>query len=235
MRCLSLAALLLTAVPWVSAQRMAANSAHIARTYLPGAPGAIRSVAPRAGFDTFRRFRGPNSLWSPFGIFTDSYPLSNSPSSAEAVPAFFLQALSGAEARESQPQAPSQSLLIELQGDRYVRVKTDESVAEPDLVSARVTAPVANKISVVRDKSPATRAELEPVTLLFRDGHNENVREYTIADGALYVRGDYYSDGYWIKKIELSALDLPATIKSNQLRGVNFAIPSAPNEVLTRP
>ena len=82
---------------------------------------------------------------------------------------------------------------------------------------------------------PAASPELIPVTLLFRDGHQEDIRDYTIADGIIYARGDFYNDGYWNKKIELSALDLRETVKSNQARGVRFALPNSPNEVITRP
>jgi hypothetical protein len=71
--------------------------------------------------------------------------------------------------------------------------------------------------------------------LFFRDGHSEEVRDYTIADGILYASGDYYTDGYWNKKINLSALDLARTLQSNAANHVNFVLPSSPNEVITRP
>ncbi len=74
-----------------------------------------------------------------------------------------------------------------------------------------------------------------PAVLVFRDGHREEVSEYTIADGALYTRTDYYTAGSWNRQIELSALNLPDTVKSNQSRGVRFQLPSSPNEVIVRP
>jgi hypothetical protein len=70
---------------------------------------------------------------------------------------------------------------------------------------------------------------------MFRDGHSEEVRDYTIADGVLYARGDYYTDGYWNKKIDLAALNLPQTREANADRSVKFVLPSSPNEVITRP
>jgi hypothetical protein len=76
---------------------------------------------------------------------------------------------------------------------------------------------------------------LPPATLIFRDGHSEEVRDYTIADGILYARGDYYSDGYWNKKIGLTALNIPETLQANATRNVKFVLPSSPNEVITRP
>jgi hypothetical protein len=71
--------------------------------------------------------------------------------------------------------------------------------------------------------------------LVFRDGHKEEVRDYSIADGVLYARGDFYTDGYWNKNISLSSLDVAQTLQANAERGVKFVLPSAPNEVITRP
>jgi hypothetical protein len=82
---------------------------------------------------------------------------------------------------------------------------------------------------------PRTQVELPPAVLVFRDGHKEEVRDYTIVDGILYARGDYYTDGYWNKKVQLTTLNLPETLKSNEERGLHFVLPNAPNEVVTRP
>jgi hypothetical protein len=79
--------------------------------------------------------------------------------------------------------------------------------------------------------APATTA---PAVLIFRDGHREEVRDYTIANGILYARGDYYVDGYWNKQISLASLDLPQTLQANASRKVKFDLPSSPNEVITR-
>ena len=77
--------------------------------------------------------------------------------------------------------------------------------------------------------------ELPPAVLIFRDGHREEASEYTIADGVLYTRADYYTTGSWTRKIELSSLNLSETAKSNESRGIKFQIPSSPNEVIVRP
>ena len=81
----------------------------------------------------------------------------------------------------------------------------------------------------------AADPELVPAILIFRDGHREEVSEYTIADGSLYTRADYYTNGSWNRKIELSSLNLSETVRSNQSRGVRFQLPSFPNEVIVRP
>ena len=76
---------------------------------------------------------------------------------------------------------------------------------------------------------------LPAAVLIFRDGHSEEVRDYTIADGMLYARGDYYTDGYWNKKIDLATLSVAETMQANANRSVKFVLPSSPNEVITRP
>jgi len=77
--------------------------------------------------------------------------------------------------------------------------------------------------------------ELPPATLIFRDGRREEATNYAIVGGVMYLRSDYWTSGAWAKQIQLAELDIPATLKANQDRGVKFALPSAPNEVITRP
>jgi hypothetical protein len=150
----------------------------------------------------------------------------------------------------SAPPSPSQPLMIELQGDRYIRVSGPEtSGAEtemigpesigrdttrpdliyPDLIDRRVDRKTASAAHT------AAVPELPPAVLVFRDGHHEEASEYTIADGILYARADPYAGGSWNRKIELSSLNLPETISANQSRGLRFQIPQSPNEVIVRP
>lgn len=125
------------------------------------------------------------------------------------------------EAREE--VRPASPLLIEWRGDRFVRIRGDETPAVPlDYIQ---TTPVARS---------ASRA-LAPTVLIFRDGHREEASEYTIFQGVLYRRVDYWSNGYGMKKIQLSWLDVPATVQANQERGIKFALPSSANEVMIRP
>jgi len=62
--------------------------------------------------------------------------------------------------------------------------------------------------------SPAT-------VLVFHDQHQQEVRNYAIAGGTLWVLNDHIA----AKKIQLSELDLAATTKANDERGVEFQIP----------
>ena len=63
----------------------------------------------------------------------------------------------------------------------------------------------------------------------------KNPSNYSIISGVIYARGDYWTTGQWSRRIKLSQLDLPATIKANQQQGIMFRVPAAPNEVITRP
>jgi hypothetical protein len=61
----------------------------------------------------------------------------------------------------------------------------------------------------------------EPETaLVFRDQHVEEVRNYAISGGMLWVLNQQAA-----KKIPLAQLDIPATVKMNDDRGVDFQVP----------
>lgn len=131
--------------------------------------------------------------------------------------------------------APSQPLMIELHGDRYVRISGEESsgaqMIDPTLALSREPSSPSAAVSHAANNE----VRLPIAVLLFRDGHREETTSYTIADGVLYIGASPYTGGPWIRKIELSLLDLAETVRSNQSRGIKFQIPSAPNEVLVGP
>lgn len=155
-------------------------------------------------------------------------------------PVFMMQPSPASEGMAAQPQPSSQPLLIELQGDRYVRLTDGEPTsatgdsrdpsASTVLIRPENAAQAGTNPAVARPPSALT-----PAVLVFRDGRIEEVRDYAIASGVIYARGNYYTDGYWNKTIALYDLNLPETIQSNAARGVRFVLPSAPNEVITRP
>lgn len=127
---------------------------------------------------------------------------------------------------ESEPPQPrAEPLMIELQGDRYVRTGGFET--------ANSGVPEVSRS--LREVSANAAPVHLPTVLVYRDGHREDVSGYAIIRNVIYARGDYYQDGYWTKNIELSSLNIPATLKANQDNGVKFMLPSSPNEVVTRP
>jgi hypothetical protein len=121
--------------------------------------------------------------------------------------------------------------MIELRGDRYVQVSGAQN-SDSEVID-RGTAQLSRQ-PWSPDNPRAAAASSEPVTaiLVFRDGHREEVSGYTIADGILYARADYYTDGTWNRRIPLSSLNLAETVNANSSRGIRFQLPTAPNEVI---
>ncbi|MFZ1010877.1 MAG: hypothetical protein WAN65_28820 [Candidatus Sulfotelmatobacter sp.] len=196
--------------------------------------------------------------FDPNDVYSTGYPVASQP------PPFVLEAARAlANSSSSMGFAPaldsthvsdsSQPLMVELQNGQYVRVNTNAAEVDdahdltfaasgkapnkntqPAKSARNHSSPLAEPTAALGITASRSR-ELPPATLIFRDGHSEEVRDYTIADGILYARGDYYADGYWNKKIALSTLDVAQTLQANATRSVNFVLPSSPNEVITRP
>jgi hypothetical protein len=132
------------------------------------------------------------------------------------------------EKRVFQPERPAEPLLIEWHGDRFVRYGgTQTGVQSPDY--AEVTPAARGGIT------SGSSHEVPPAVLVYRDGHREEVSDYVITRGVLYARSNYPRNGSWMRNIQLSSLDLSATLKTNQDSGVRFVLPVGPNEVVTRP
>lgn len=156
------------------------------------------------------------------------------------------------------PVPPLEPLLIEWQGDHFERMTlsqkttgTEQSGPDDAAKSAaksavRPSAPgsplssslrPARKVAAQRpSEHPRELArELPPAVLVFHDGRTEEVSNYTIMSGTIYSKADYWTTGSWTKKIQIADLDVPATLKLNHERGLNFVLPASPNEVVTRP
>jgi hypothetical protein len=72
------------------------------------------------------------------------------------------------------------------------------------------------------------KTEMEPATaLVFRDKHVEEVRNYAISGGMLWVLNDQVA-----KKIPLAQLDIDATVKMNGDRGVDFQVPGPALQIM---
>ena len=217
------------------------GSLHIGRG---GYPGSRRS--PYASPYTSLPFPFFGDSFDPDDIYSTGYPDASQP------PPYLMQALSSMgpapntmESAMSEPArdpSSTQPLMIELQNGHYVRVHStainDAGDATPLAPLPTATAKSSGARSTPLNSTPpptsASASPLAPAVLIFRDGHSEEVRDYTIADGFLYARGDYYTDGYWNKKIDLATLDLTRTEQANADHNVNFVLPSSPNEVITR-
>ena len=140
-------------------------------------------------------------------IYSTGYPVASQPPIIlfEAAHALTGSSEYPPQAKNDRESSSTQPLMIELQNGRYVRVTStpangealplEPSHAQPnDPQPAKQTRPNSPAASNSVTQTPAS--DLPPAILVFRDGHSEEVRDYAIADGVLYARGDYYTDGY---------------------------------------
>jgi len=193
--------------------------------------GFARGVRGGIGFHhQTRPFTRGVFLGSPF-LYSDYDP--SEPYVVESAP---LQVVvMQPEADDPRKTRPT-PLLIEWQGDHYVRFggadETEErgTSAHSDYAEPTITKPPMS--ATQKERTESQTGELRLAVLVYRDGHREEIPDYAIADGVIYVRGNYWQNGYWTKHIPLSALDPPATMQANQQRGVKFFLPSAPNVVI---
>lgn len=126
---------------------------------------------------------------------------------------------------------PPEPLLLEWQGDRWVRVNpTAESGTAKSAADLRPSQQRAGHNAPENTPIPPPNA-----VLIFSDGHREEISRYMIVGGVMYANSDYWTTGTWTKKILLSSLDLPASLRANQERGAKLMLPGGPNEVVLGP
>lgn len=113
-------------------------------------------------------------------------------------------------------------VLLELRSGQWVRVNEFSQTSE-------------NVFSTAAPSPQSSTKQLPPAILVFRDGHTEEVSSYSIIGEAIYTKADYWSTGKWTRTIQLADLNIPATIEQNRTRGVDFGLPSSPDEIMIRP
>jgi hypothetical protein len=173
---------------------------------LRGTP--FHDSARRHGYERNSFFYGGWPYWSP-DYNEDSYE-PEAASQATTPPQTVVQEIR----HEPVPSA----VLLELQGDQWVKVST-----------------FATATPKTRSVAPAVAGKLPPAVIVYRDGRSEELSSYSIIGTTLYAKADYLTTGAWTRKVLLADLDLRATIKQNQERGLKFDLPSGPNEVVLRP
>ena len=205
MRSLLLVAFLAAFTPGASAQRMVSPASRFPGSHHAGSR-ARNSFNPLAFSDPF---------YADY-LSSTGYPVASQP------PVIIVQAAPALAPVSDPAPSPMRPLMIELQGDRYVQVSGEETSGAQALA-------LTSDARTAMD--PAVAKDLPVAVLVFRD----EVSAYTITGGAIYAPADFYRDGSWNRKIELSSLDLPETLKSNYSRGLRFQLPRAPNEVIVGP
>ncbi len=224
-RRLSIALLLVTAsLPLSSAQLRGGFARGIPRS--TGVPHGTRRFARGI-------FPGSPYFYSDFySGYDPSEPyLVDSPVGGPPAQVAVLQPAPAAEPRTSRPGP----LVIEWQGDRYVRyggleTESREASAHPDYASPAVPKTALSRAQRERPETPMEAPQ--SAVLVYRDGHRVEIADYAIADGVIYVRDADWQNGHWTKHIPLAALDLSNTLQANQRRGVKFMLPNAPNVVI---
>ena len=127
-----------------------------------------------------------------------------------------------AQVVQPKPEPLPDAVLLELRGNQWVKV-TNFGEA-----SAQALGPAATVQALPQEQMP-------PAVLIYRDGHSEEVSSYSIIGKVMYTKSDYWSSGAWTRTIQITDLDVPATLQQNQQRGVKFDLPSGPDEVIIRP
>ncbi len=204
-----------------------------------GGRPAPRYGAARRGASSFSHRRAGG----PFGYFLgdspylyDDYPYDQP--APESAPQFIV--MQPPVAADTPPPAKAMPLLIELEGDRYVRYG---GAVRPSETDATYPGPVREpKAASDAARSSARRMDavspspLAPTVLIYRDGYREQIPDYAIVGRILYAHSaNNAQPGCGMRSIEVSALDIPATVAANRENGVNFVLPAGPNEVVTRP
>lgn len=170
----------------------------------------------RRGFSPFAPFWFPGYYADDFGYEEPAPPAP--PPAPQPAPAVQVKT-------EPIPDA----VLLELRGNQWVKVGsfTMETPQATTPTSKAQPAPILQ---------PSVAAkEMPPAILVFRDGHREEISSYSIIGPVIYTKANYYASGSWSRSIQIADLDLPATLKQNEQRGVKFELPSGPDEVMIRP
>src|SRR5271157_743755 len=107
------------------------------------------------------------------------------------------------------PNDPIFHMVVEQPGVRYPSSDPDLAQAPPAFAQ-----PAPQQQSAAREAKPN-----DPSVLVFRDGHQQEVSNYAIMGQTVYVFDTR------AQKIALADLDVPANIKANDDRGLEFNIP----------
>jgi|SRR5205823_1780929 len=224
---------MLAAAVLVSPSLAQMRGAGVSRGIVGGAPGRGFRVDFGHGRVEHRFPRQPIFIGDPFWYSGyDSQPV------YEAAAPEVIVVQPPAAPAQTTPTVPPEPVVIEWQGDHFVRMTLAEASSRqrgPADYSEKSAARFLSGKSAPRKPEAQSPEELPPAVLIFRDGHKEEVSKYTIIGPNMYATSDYWSSGTWSKKIQLADLDVPSTVKLNQERGVKFKLPTSPNEVIIRP
>jgi len=211
--------------------------AAVGRSFGAGRRGSVRPPhALHSSFPSRGRGWGWGSGWGPgwgYLPYPDYYDYSDyGPAMIEAPPPESV----AQPAQTAPPERVPNPIVLERQGDQWVQITGYRQAPAPAETAPPKTVEVTHRPASMPSRNEAAEPprELPPAVLVFRDGHEEESKSYTIIGKTLYMSTNYWTSGSWTRKIEIGSLDVPATLKLNQERGSKFRLPSGPQEVLIR-
>jgi hypothetical protein len=211
-----------------------------------GPPPAGKSfrIVSRVGFDRDhgqRFLNNSGNLFLPFFYPWDDYDYGPAPETTpEAQQVIVIP--QQAEPPAAPVVSPAPALILENHAGHWVRLPTGNEIpaasqpAKTDSTRASPSAgapPTRSEYAEVPQASLPTEP-LPPAVIIYRDGRTEELAKYMIHGNDLYTTSDYYGTGSWTRKIPLTDVDIPASLKINRERGTKFNLPSGPNEVVLR-
>ena len=104
--------------------------------------------------------------------------------------------------------------------------RSDDSRYGEHYTDTRERKPAASEAPVAPPAEVKPPAEQEKTVLVFRDGHQLEVGNYAIVGSTLYDLSARSEHDHRGSKILLADLDIAATVKLNDDRGVEFRVPS---------
>ena len=184
-----------------------------------------RGFAPQARFGTISRSRiarAHHALNPAYGYYGAPYFYSDyyEPSDFEYQPA---EPSPQPMLVQVKTQPLPDPVLLELHGSRWVKVTNFGESSDRALT-----------VETPAESQPKAKP-LPPAVLVYRDGHTEELSSYSIIGGLIHTKSNYWTTGTWTRTIPVTDLDIPATLQQNEKRGVNFELPSGPDEVMLRP
>jgi hypothetical protein len=135
------------------------------------------------------------------------------------------------------PPKPIEPLVLEERDGQWTRIPIGSQVpvsAQAGRAEEAEGGSRLEKSSPTNEEAAQAPAKLPPVILVFRDGRQEQIGNYMIQGDVLYTSADYWSTGSWTRKIPITDLDVPASLKLNAERGAKFSLPRGPSQVVVR-
>lgn len=113
----------------------------------------------------------------------------------------------------------------EMLGDQKRQMEYQQQLL--DQRAADAAALKSNPAPSTQQISTSAERAVPPTVLVYKDHHQTELSSYAIAGNTIYEIAPH-----WTRKIQLSELDIPATIAANRERGIQFKLPSSSTAVL---